>query len=146
MHSDSPASRKRLRRGCFLIHLPTKLYVWRGTDCLSTMLEGGLRCAGQLVFYEGAAPPVVVHQGAPAFRRSQPGTSNFDDDRPAAQHSTAVALGLFKGKPRQQRGAAGARSVVLGSSPLPPPPPPFAPGRAVRTPRAAPIGDSCACV
>ncbi|KAI8466485.1 MAG: hypothetical protein J3K34DRAFT_524485 [Monoraphidium minutum] len=50
-------------RGCFLIHLPSKLYVWRGTDCLSTLLEGGLRCARQLVTYEGAAAPEVVHQG-----------------------------------------------------------------------------------
>jgi hypothetical protein len=51
------------------VHLPRRLYVWRGAQCLTTLFEAGLRAGGQLVTYEGAAAPEVVQQGERARTR-----------------------------------------------------------------------------
>lgn len=50
-------------RGCFLIHLPAALYVWRGSSCLGVMVEAGWRAAGGLVRYEAAPAAELVKQG-----------------------------------------------------------------------------------
>ena len=99
------------RRGCFIIHLPGKLYVWRGTDCLSTMLEGGLRCASQLGTYEGAATPQVVHQGERG--RWWPDSEAVGGWSGAARRGRpwlrrATVCGGLPGAPQRSRAAAGS--------------------------------------
>ncbi|WIA18490.1 hypothetical protein OEZ85_009944 [Tetradesmus obliquus] len=50
-------------RGCFVVHLPHALYVWRGASCLGVMADVGWRAAAALVRYEGAPQPELVRQG-----------------------------------------------------------------------------------
>lgn len=50
-------------RGCFVVHLPHALYVWRGASCLGVMADAGWRAAAALVRYEGAPQPELVRQG-----------------------------------------------------------------------------------
>ena len=51
-------------RGCFVVHLPGAVYVWRGASCVSLLQRAGRRFAAQLAAYEGAPPAVDVEQGA----------------------------------------------------------------------------------
>ena len=50
-------------RGCFVVHLPHSLCVWRGSSCPGVMADAGLRAAAALVRYEGAPQPQLVQQG-----------------------------------------------------------------------------------
>ena len=50
-------------RGCFLVHLRDKLYVWVGEKCLPGLKEAGLKAAGLLRKYEGAPAAQEVAQG-----------------------------------------------------------------------------------
>lgn len=50
-------------RGCFLVHLRDKLYVWVGDKCLPGLREAGLRAAVLLGKYESAPLAQEVPQG-----------------------------------------------------------------------------------
>ena len=41
-----------------------QVYVWRGLQCMHSMLEAGVQAAARLSCYEGAPAAQVVQQGA----------------------------------------------------------------------------------
>jgi hypothetical protein len=51
------------RRGCFLLHLPSRLFVWQGSDCRQVDVDAGMKAARQFVLYEGAPEPMLVKEG-----------------------------------------------------------------------------------
>jgi hypothetical protein len=50
-------------RGCFVVHLPDRVYLWQGRECVPELVAAGQRAAAQLSTYEGAPAAQLVQQG-----------------------------------------------------------------------------------
>jgi hypothetical protein len=48
---------------CFLLHVPSRLLVWQGSDCRQVDVDAGMKAARQFVLYEGAPEPMLVKEG-----------------------------------------------------------------------------------
>ncbi|KAF6262347.1 hypothetical protein COO60DRAFT_1699341 [Scenedesmus sp. NREL 46B-D3] len=115
-------------RGCFVVHLPHSLYVWRGRDCIGGMADAGWRAAAALVRYEGAPQPQLVRQGEEPvdfLAALDPGSSTNSGSAqtagsllPSVEPSTAS----LAGGPAAAGGGSQPSSVQQHHQQQPPPP------------------------
>ncbi|KAF6257744.1 protein-tyrosine phosphatase-like protein [Scenedesmus sp. NREL 46B-D3] len=110
-------------RGCFVVHLPHSLCVWRGSSCPGVMADAGLRAAAALVRYEGAPQPQLVQQGEEpeeflaALNPSSSSTSrgSAQPDGTAAAGADDASMQLGAGGEKVDASLAGAEAAAAAA-------------------------------